>query len=237
MTTTFIYALKDPDSGEVRYIGKAGNPSNRLKEHLRETKKATHHRANWVRSLLKRGVAPVLEVVDEVSLDDWKAAEAAYIEFYKENGAPLVNTVSGGMGGERGQVLSKESRARMSAARMGHLVSAVTRTRIGASKLGKPRSSETVAKMSMALKGRSLSLDHRKKVSEALRGRVVSAETRMKRRIAATGPRNSSYGKKGPAHFNYGTHRSPASREKMRVSGARRVAHEWVELCLMQMWL
>jgi len=96
--TVFIYALKEPDTGEIRYIGKSDNPERRLKSHLSSAKKAQSHRAYWIRSLQSLGKVPLLEILDEVLYEHWQAWEAAYIEFFRESGCKLVNGTPGGDG-------------------------------------------------------------------------------------------------------------------------------------------
>lgn len=96
MRTTFIYALKDPDTNLIRYIGKSDDPEKRLSVHL--CCKGRNHRVNWVRSLTKAGMSPVLEILDEVPIDEWMSWEVAYIEFFRELGFSLVNETQGGEG-------------------------------------------------------------------------------------------------------------------------------------------
>jgi len=49
MKNTFIYALKDPITLEIRYIGKSNAPKERYTRHLREAKnKPNNHRLCWI---------------------------------------------------------------------------------------------------------------------------------------------------------------------------------------------
>lgn len=96
MKTTFIYALKDPTTGLVRYIGKADRPDRRLSVHLASKEKG--HRTNWIKSLVDRGLRPELEIVDEVPFEEWPMWEIAYIENFRELGYPLTNLTVGGEG-------------------------------------------------------------------------------------------------------------------------------------------
>lgn len=110
MKTTFIYVLKEPETGKIRYVGKSNDPKRRLRDHFNE--KNNNHKACWLKSLVLRGQFPVLEIVDEVSMETWPMVEAAYIQFYREDeGCALVNTLAGGEGGPIQQgPLSKETR-------------------------------------------------------------------------------------------------------------------------------
>lgn len=97
--TTFIYALLDPRSGELRYIGKSNNPTVRLYEHVCASQiAAPTHRNYWIKSLLADGTKPELLVLEEVPSNDWKAAERWWISYWKFAGANLVNGTSGGDG-------------------------------------------------------------------------------------------------------------------------------------------
>lgn len=101
MKYVFIYALKDPVRASTIYIGKSNNPPNRFLKHLRD--RSQNHRCDWIRSLLNKGLKPILEIVDEVLESEWQAAEAAYIEFYRELGFELVNGTNGGDGFSSGE--------------------------------------------------------------------------------------------------------------------------------------
>lgn len=92
--TTFIYALKEPDTGAIRYIGKTDDPKKRMRTHLATRTKC--HRADWIQSLIKRGTLPVMEVIDEVPFSEWPAWEVAYIQFFKDEGCDLTNGTFGG---------------------------------------------------------------------------------------------------------------------------------------------
>lgn len=95
MQTTFIYTLVDPRCGEVRYVGKTDDPIGRAKTHLR--KEATI-KGRWVQSLIADGVAPVLEILDEVPFDEWMFWEQYWIQFLRGHGCRLMNGDNGGLG-------------------------------------------------------------------------------------------------------------------------------------------
>ena len=100
--TTFIYALTCPDTGEVRYIGKANNPQLRLKSHIsRDNNKRSErsHKSNWIKSLMESGKYPSMIILEEVALSNWIEAEKKWIAHYRLNGAKLTNITDGGQGG------------------------------------------------------------------------------------------------------------------------------------------
>lgn len=95
--TTFIYALCEPGTRKVRYIGKSKHPRQRLTEHLLES--ATHktHLGNWLRSLGRK--KPNLVVLSEVDAIIGNAEEIRYIAAARGSlGMALVNGTDGGDG-------------------------------------------------------------------------------------------------------------------------------------------
>jgi hypothetical protein len=93
-TTTYIYTLTDPTNGSVRYVGKSDNPEKRLNSHIYETKthpERSDHKNNWIRSLLFMGVKPTVEIIDEISVDNWEFWELHYYQLYKSWGFDLTN--------------------------------------------------------------------------------------------------------------------------------------------------
>lgn len=94
--TTFIYALKEPDTGEIRYVGQSENPQDRFRRHCGTKEKC--HRGNWIRALKKSGQKPILEIVDEAPYEFRGPVEAAYVQFFREQGCNLVNGTPGGDG-------------------------------------------------------------------------------------------------------------------------------------------
>jgi len=78
----YIYSLENPLTNEIRYIGKTVNLENRLKGHLKEARNIsskTTYKVSWIRSLLKQGQEPILNIIDEVPSKDWEFWEKYYI--------------------------------------------------------------------------------------------------------------------------------------------------------------
>lgn len=95
-----IYALKDPISNDIRYIGKTKNELNkRLYEHctIRNLKEKTH-KNNWIKYLLKLNYRPVILLIEEVDYCNWQEREIYWINFYKSIGNNLTNGTNGGDG-------------------------------------------------------------------------------------------------------------------------------------------
>lgn len=97
---TIIYTLADPTTGEIRYIGKTVNSlRNRLTGHLYSIKTENNHRTNWIGSLLKKGIIPQIEFLDESPWSESQELEIYWIAQFKEWGFRLVNCSTGGEGG------------------------------------------------------------------------------------------------------------------------------------------
>jgi group I intron endonuclease len=95
---TFIYILRCPETNEVRYVGKSNDPKRRIYAHVRKDKTASNHKINWIQSLLKRGLRPKLEIIEEVDIENWRTREKFWIKYFKRIGAKLTNYCSGGEG-------------------------------------------------------------------------------------------------------------------------------------------
>lgn len=166
MKTTFIYALCEPDTGEIRYIGKADDPDKRLGQHL--TDKSGNHRTNWIKSLIKKGKYPRLEIIDEVPSAHWQQIEVAYIEFFAEQGAILTN---GTLGGE-GCAGTPETCEKISKTLMGHP--------------GLPGSSNPFFGKTHTEESREKIRNARKKQISPWKGKTFPPEMRAKMSAAAT---------------------------------------------------
>ncbi|MDE2102413.1 MAG: GIY-YIG nuclease family protein [Patescibacteria group bacterium] len=89
----FVYALLDPITDDVRYIGSSVNPSNRFQSHYR----GSHNRRvrAWFKELRSIGQRPRLVTLADVR--GWRAAnrlENVYIFEYSRNGAELLNIIN-----------------------------------------------------------------------------------------------------------------------------------------------
>src|ERR1700690_2202204 len=98
-----IYALTDPRSGDIRYVGRSSSGLTRPQQHLAPAGLAadTGHKANWIRELVRLGFKPgivVLEhLADDCTEDALIAAEIRWIANYKPQGR-LTNMTDGGEG-------------------------------------------------------------------------------------------------------------------------------------------
>lgn len=102
MNAIFIYILWDPRNNNKCYIGQTVNLKERYHSHVYHNSKTHTKKTSWIVSLRKRNLKPVLEVLDEVSENEWRFWEMHYISLYKSWGFELMNSDNGGSGRDRG---------------------------------------------------------------------------------------------------------------------------------------
>lgn len=176
----FIYALVDPITTEIRYIGKTADLSTRLRAHINDAKTGNNHRDNWVKKLCNQNLRPDLVILQEVTEDTWEIAERAWIRYGWEQGWRLTNSTEGGEGAY-GRKLSAESINKMSNAARGN-----------SSHRDKLHSAESKKRMSDATKGKVLSVEHRQKIRLAGTGLRRSDESRKRISLAKQGSKHPS---------------------------------------------
>lgn len=192
MKTTFIYALCEPGTRTVRYIGKTNTPSRRLRDHLSTSIKMKTYLGNWLRLLVSKGEKPDLIILREVPYEQWEIAEERYIRMARGCGMKLVNLTDGG----DGVTQTPEVRRKISVALTGPLNYA----------FGKKRPPETCAKIGA---GQTGTLNHMfgKKHAPGACAKIIgplnpafgtkrSLETRARMSAAQSGAGNPMFGKK-----------------------------------------
>lgn len=90
---TTIYALFDPLSGDVKYVGQTRNLTNRVSQHLADLGRRNPAKAAWVRSL--GGKRPIVKVLEVVTDGRWGWREKWWINEFKSRGAALLNRNDG----------------------------------------------------------------------------------------------------------------------------------------------
>lgn len=124
MMTTYIYVLCDPDTDEIRYVGKSDNPEKRLIQHCSTKElKYNNHKASWIKSLINKNKYPKLSILEEVEKDIWQDREKYWIQYYRNLGVRLTNQMDGGEGVSSGTKLSVKTRRKISEALRGRPVS------------------------------------------------------------------------------------------------------------------
>jgi hypothetical protein len=90
-----IYTLSHPITNEIRYVGQTKNTlEERLKGHLKSKEKV--YRVYWIKLLIKEGLIPKIEIIEEVEKDEASFSERFWISMFKNWGFRLCNLTSGG---------------------------------------------------------------------------------------------------------------------------------------------
>jgi GIY-YIG catalytic domain len=84
MAAVYIYALLDPRSNEVRYVGKTNNPVKRKNNHSSPSQAELHGRAKnkWVIELREIGLRPEFKILEECDENNWNERERFWIAHY-----------------------------------------------------------------------------------------------------------------------------------------------------------
>lgn len=230
-----IYALCEPGTGIIRYIGKCMDMRLRVRQHLAEARRLdrTNHRCNWLRSL--GGVRPAVLILEQVTEEHWQARECYWIDFHRRDGANLTNTTDGGEGlnnpseevrrkigasklGNKncvGRIVSEETRQLISEAARGRLHTSAAKALMSTRQTGRKHTEETKAKIGVAHKGRKLSPEHVEASRKARLGIKFSEEHRQKLRAAGLGKPKSEAHRAAIANALLGKPKSAAHRAAM----------------------
>jgi hypothetical protein len=171
---TIIYALCEPDTGEVRYVGKTViKLSHRLHKHI--SCKANRPVANWCRKRVREGRRPQIVAIDVVPNDAWVAAESEWIAHYRARAGDRIMNLTDGGEGTLGWVPTETWYA--------------NRTRV---LTGKRPSAETRAKMSEAQRIVRQDPEFHQRVSDGIKRRWADPEYKAamceKQRITQSNP-------------------------------------------------
>lgn len=113
MSTISIYALCEPGTDEIRYVGQTSLPIHRrLASHMTpsELNNGTY-KSNWLRKLVRSGQKPELYLLETVAASQLVEAETRWIAQCKAWGCRLTNATLGGEGCA-GHKWSEEQKAR-----------------------------------------------------------------------------------------------------------------------------
>lgn len=114
----YVYALTQPDTGEVAYIGRTNHPRSRWITHCR-TKDHWRAVGRWLISLREQGLRPGISILEAVPDSAWQDAERRWIAYYRAQGVRLVNGTAGGNGNRGGHQFSESHRQHISESRKG----------------------------------------------------------------------------------------------------------------------
>lgn len=94
----YIYALCEPDTSEIRYIGKTKNLQRRFRGHLSDSVRLKNYKLySWIAGLREHGKRPLMIVIEEVSEEDWRDRERFHIKESRDKfGDRILNVLDGG---------------------------------------------------------------------------------------------------------------------------------------------
>jgi group I intron endonuclease len=106
--TIYIYSLTDPDTNEVRYIGKTVNIKRRYYEHTKKPNeiKSNSHKCNWIKKLIDKNKLPIINIIEECNDDNWEQRERYWISQFN-------NLTNGTDGGESGYITSPKVKEKL----------------------------------------------------------------------------------------------------------------------------
>lgn len=192
-----IYAIINTVNGR-RYVGSAVNISDRVTLHKMSLRRGDHHSSKLQRAWMKYGERSfVFTPLLECSCDNLLLYEQRAIDGFDAagDGGYNVAKVAGAAG--RGRVVSKETKAKLSAAHSGKKMSAeacakmrarmigyvqpaAVRAKISASMMGRKKPQSVID----ALKARKVTDETRRQISSTLKGHPVSMESRERMRAS-----------------------------------------------------
>jgi len=200
MKTWHIYALVDPRTKAVRYVGKSVRLSDRLRHHRNGRNNDDNpHKFRWLDQLKRLGLKPLVVILESGEGEAWVESERKWIMHFRRTEAPLTNLTEGG-DGAKGFIISEDSRRKMSEAKKGKPLSLACREareacrsplsaehkdKLSKKLTGQKRSQETCERIRNVRLGTKASESTKLKMSKASKGRIVSlAQIEKLRRIA-----------------------------------------------------
>lgn len=191
MKTFCVYALCDPFSGKVRYVGKTDRPKRRHAAHMSSAKRGVKRYVyDWIRSLLSRGGEPGMHILEWcVSDEEASWAEKWFIEKFRKIYA-LTNLTDGG-DGFSGMKFSDEHREKLAERKRGRKLTEEHKRKISRSNTGRVFSEETRRKISKSNMGRKNSPESIAAGAAKLRGRKQKPEVVERLRLIKTGQKRS----------------------------------------------
>lgn len=92
----YIYELRDPDTGLVKYVGRSGDVEKRLSQHLSQAKGGYHNNpamTEWLTKLLEDDKLPTITIAKTTTEEQKEEDEVAHIHKLIDQGCNLLNIV------------------------------------------------------------------------------------------------------------------------------------------------
>lgn len=174
----YIYALTEPHTNEIRYVGWTIDPQKRYVAHIQNASHQRNHKSNWIKGLVRAGLRPGILIL-ETGNGDWQEAERWWIAHLRQNGANLTNMTDGG-DGTPGLIPNAETRSKMSLSRRGRKMPPEAIAKTAAALRGRTQSPEHIARLAKTRKGKA-PIPATEAAAIANRGRRQSPEHVAKR--------------------------------------------------------
>lgn len=180
----YIYALLDPISLRIRYIGRTINLERRYMGHINRAMIGMRsHKDNWIRFLMHKGLKPRMCVIERTTIEVMVNREKYWLSVY----ASLNLTNSIYVKGDGVYTITDQMRRKMSQSQKRYwenLSYEVKKAII--EKRGNIVKSEKVRdKIRKSMLGRVLPKETKDKLSKALTGRTISVEVKHKMSLSA----------------------------------------------------
>ena len=140
-----VYELVDPRTLEPKYVGITHMGVKKRKcAHLQQARAGgKSHRDNWIRSLMRAGLQPIVNVLQRGNGPGWQDCERSFIASHRVK-FNMTNATDGGEGSV-GAVRTEAQKAHLSRLNKGKKLSAKHRAKLSASMKGVRRSDKARA--------------------------------------------------------------------------------------------
>jgi ribonuclease BN (tRNA processing enzyme) len=111
-----IYSLKDPNTLEIRYVGKTTSElKTRFDSHCcNQNIYRKNYSAQWIKSLILQNKKPIIEIIEIVEDNIWQEKEKYWIKKFKQEGFKLTNMTEGGDVGCKGYKHTEKAKLNIS---------------------------------------------------------------------------------------------------------------------------
>jgi hypothetical protein len=92
--TVAIYALIDPRSEQICYVGQSNDPHGRAMQHFTTARCDKGDKSRWLMGLRDDGLKPIVCVLQDVPTDSANVAESRWIAWCLSEGMSLLNVAS-----------------------------------------------------------------------------------------------------------------------------------------------
>lgn len=94
-----IYALIDPRTNEIRYVGKSSNVRKRLVSHIYKARHTPlENKSKWINDVIDNNLFPIVRILETCFGESWRQAEIYWIDSLRKSCCNLLNLDSGGGG-------------------------------------------------------------------------------------------------------------------------------------------